>query len=936
MIRYHYKLSLVACLAAIILWIPAAGAATLKQAQQWLGAGHYVRAEAAFGALVKAKKTRDAGLLGIARVQLETGRYGAAVRAAGKVRKGKLVPVARTLAGEALIKMGKLKKAQKIFGAVLRKHPQHFRARVLLGVAQLEQGLQADAKATFFKLYDDFDAGKIDSKSAEQLTYVAMACRYTDNFRDASDTYADAVKADPKYVEAYMQRAEISLEKYEAGHAEQHYMAVLKINPRHAGALIGMARVKLTQSNDVKGATKYLDRAQKVDPRSIDAKVIRAEMLLNADGNHAAEAMLTKALVRNPRHLGALSMLGTSFYLRDDSGSFERMRARVLKLNPRYTAFFRTVVRLAVRHHRYAESTKLSMRAIKIDPKDWYSLADLGTNYLRMGDDTKGLKYLREAWKGDRYNVRTYNLLNLFEDVLAKEYTFIRTKNFRLRVHKKEKELLSKTVAPVLEKAFATYVKRYRFKPKTPVVIELFMDRQHYAVRTVGLPGLGALGVCFGQVVTAISPSNGMFNWGQVLWHELNHVFTIQLTRSRVPRWLTEGLAEMEPTLQRPEWRRERDFPLYQAMQAGRLRSMADLSLAFTQARNMQDMEIAYYQGYLATVFLVKHYGLPKVLSALKAYSKGKRTAQILPALTGTSIKELDRRFLDEQRQRLSLYGRSWAANPADYRDLPARQKAAKARPGDLDAQAALAAALLAAGKVPAADAQAKVVLAKNPRSRLALYIRGQVALSKRDKKEARKLLQRLVDAGGDGYKARSTLGRLALERKDFKGAVKHLEAAKKLDPEQATPYMLLGRAYDKAGKTKKAIAQFKGFVRLEQHSFPALKRLITLLAKVKDHAGVRKYGVMAYYVNPASGLLHTMLADAYEKAAPRVRLKAAIRHLELALLCGPKKPVDLHLRLARMQLASKNKKKAKHHVDEALGIDPEHAGARAMKKKLP
>ena len=40
----------------------------------------------------------------------------------------------------------------------------------------------------------------------------------------------------------------MSLEKYEAGYAEQHYGKVLKINPNHARALIGMAEVKLAQT----------------------------------------------------------------------------------------------------------------------------------------------------------------------------------------------------------------------------------------------------------------------------------------------------------------------------------------------------------------------------------------------------------------------------------------------------------------------------------------------------------------------------------------------------------------------------------------------------------------------------------------------------------------------------------------------------------------
>jgi hypothetical protein len=55
------------------------------------------------------------------------------------------------------------------------------------------------------------------------------------------------------------------------------------------------------------------------------------------------------------------------------------------------------------------------------------------------------------------------------------------------------------------------------------------------------------------------------FNLGMTLWHELAHVFHIQLSRSRVPRWFTEGLAEYETEHERPEWSREHDPALFAA-----------------------------------------------------------------------------------------------------------------------------------------------------------------------------------------------------------------------------------------------------------------------------------------------------------------------------------------------------------------------------------
>ena len=73
----------------------------------------------------------------------------------------------------------------------------------------------------------------------------------------------------------------------------------------------------------------------------------------------------------------------------------------------------------------------------------------------------------------------------------------------------------------------------------------MFPKHDDFAVRNVGLPGMiGALGACFGRVVTLDSPRArppGDFNWGATLWHELAHVITLQMSKNRVPRWLTEG-----------------------------------------------------------------------------------------------------------------------------------------------------------------------------------------------------------------------------------------------------------------------------------------------------------------------------------------------------------------------------------------------------------
>ena len=129
------------------------------------------------------------------------------------------------------------------------------------------------------------------------------------------------------------------------------------------------------------------------------------------------------------------------------------------------------------------------------------------------------------------------------------------------------------------QEALDALSKRWEFTPKGPILIEMFPQHDDFAVRTLGLPGMiGALGACFGRVVTLDSPKArppGEFNWGETLWHEMAHVITLQLSSNRMPRWLSEGISVFEEKRARPEWGREMDMPFARAMDAGRCSSFA-------------------------------------------------------------------------------------------------------------------------------------------------------------------------------------------------------------------------------------------------------------------------------------------------------------------------------------------------------------------------
>ena len=94
------------------------------------------------------------------------------------------------------------------------------------------------------------------------------------------------------------------------------------------------------------------------------------------------------------------------------------------------------------------------------------------------------------------------------------------------------------------------------------VLVELFPKLEDFSARSIGLPFIPALGVCFDNVVTVLSSKEkglGKHSWGRTLWHEFGHVCTLARSKNRIPRWFTEGLSVYEESRGRPTW--VRDLP---------------------------------------------------------------------------------------------------------------------------------------------------------------------------------------------------------------------------------------------------------------------------------------------------------------------------------------------------------------------------------------
>lgn len=875
------------------------GAQAIARASSAVGRGDYALAEKEL-ASVKGGPERAEAALALARIQLLTGRYADAIATSRSAARlgDEAQEEAAAIQGEALAAQGKTAEAIAVLKAItddkeVNKRHGARRARLNLGEQLIRSGRRADAKPLLLSVIEDYNDDRVGANDPKALTLVGRAAHLLRSPRDANDAFNSAEKAGgKKLVETLLARADLFLDKYDPGHAGEVVKEALKLAPKDPIAHVTMAKVKLENAMDFDGAESEITQALEVNPNQTSAYFVRAGLALRDMDIGAADRAADRGLAVNPKDLELLSMKAAIRFLADDKPGFEEAKKRVFEVDPEFSTMFQIVGEFAEWEHRYDDIVKMMGEATAIDKRDGKAFATLGLNLIRGGDDGGGVAALRTAWDRDKFNVRVYNTLNLFEKEIANEYVSVPGATFNIRYNKEEKAILERYVPRMLDEAWTSMVKRYGFTPTTPVSIELYADTQTFSIRTSGLPNVGIQGVCFGKTLAAMSPSAGQFNWGNVLWHELGHVFAIQLSKNHVPRWFTEGLSEYETILRRPEWQREEDPALYAALKAGRIPAIDSFNRAFTHVDNIEDVTMAYYAASQILVFLGQEFGFPKLVSMLPRWGAGDRTAQVVQASLGVTPEELDRRFRAWLKPRLARYTQQYVPD-LHAPPLDDARKAVRANPNDAKKQVELALSLFADGQKVEAQATLAEALRIDPKQPDARYVELKIAMREKRFDDADRVVAKMIAGGNDGYAVRMKAADLAEHKKDPGAQKKSLEAAVKLDPTQVEPLQGLFDLARKQGDKAGELSALARLAKLDQHDRKVWTLLLDRLLEKGDWEAAREVGEGAMFVDVKSAHVHRMYARALARTG---RFVSAIYELNSALLCSPKPSEQLEI----------------------------------------
>jgi len=220
--------------------------------------------------------------------------------------------------------------------------------------------------------------------------------------------------------------------------------------------------------------------------------------------------------------------------------------------------------------------------------------------------------------------------------------------DFILRMSALEAQLYGDRALDLLGRAKAVLCPKYGVELKRPTVVEIFPEQKDFAVRTFGMPGNpGYLGVCFGSVITANSPASqagNPANWEDVLWHEFCHVVTLNDTRNRMPRWLSEGISVYEERQADPAWGERMNLAYREMILRGKLTPLGGLSGAFLQPKDSETLQFAYYESSLVVEYLVQKFGIETLKQILLDLREGQEVNQTISART-VPLKELEKQF---------------------------------------------------------------------------------------------------------------------------------------------------------------------------------------------------------------------------------------------------------------------------------------------------
>ena len=486
--------------------------------------------------------------------------------------------------------------------------------KLVLAVSEvfLATGGAENAKGVVEMLMNGLPEPPWNDGSAAVVAYAELAMiSGADGKRVLSELLEPAKEADPKERDVYLATGRLGLKHHDMELAAENFRAGLKLFPGDAEFLLGMelSGVPLpdTEVDKENGILSFADLALKANPNFPDALLYKAKLLSGMKDFEGAGEMLARLFSVNPSHPEGHGLAAAISLLEEDVKGAEeslKLARKFWQGNPKVWSI---VGETLVGQYRFAEGLVYLKKAAAASPDSSDILFELGSNQLRFGELEEGWKNVARAHELDPYHVGAFNLMAL-RDKIA-EYPVLKKNEVMLRMSPEDMAVFGQRALDLAVRAKETLAGKYQMKLSQPVMVEMLPQQEDFAIRTFGLPGGESfLGVCFGPLITMTSPRGklGRANWESVLWHEMAHTITLDMSRHRIPRWLSEGISVYEERQAREGWGQGMNSAFRARLLEDELAPIEALDKLFAGP----DIMLGYYQSSLVVEFIIGRFGI--------------------------------------------------------------------------------------------------------------------------------------------------------------------------------------------------------------------------------------------------------------------------------------------------------------------------------------
>jgi tetratricopeptide (TPR) repeat protein len=192
-----------------------------------------------------------------------------------------------------------------------------------------------------------------------------------------------ACARDPEKAKAkYLAEGQKYMKKGQYGDASVEFRNALRLDPRFVDAYYQLAQADLAQ-RDWQGAYASLEKAIELDPGRLDARLDRGRLYLAARQFDKAEEEANSILQQEPSNVGAYQLLGAALIGQQKPDRALESFSKVTELLPKSASSYVNLALVEISLRRFKDAEEHLKKAVATDPKSLQANTDLA-NFYRL------------------------------------------------------------------------------------------------------------------------------------------------------------------------------------------------------------------------------------------------------------------------------------------------------------------------------------------------------------------------------------------------------------------------------------------------------------------------------------------------------------------------------------------------------------------------